>query len=45
MMDCVSRKLLIGWMKMLMILLHMKTICMKKNEDGNMLIKRLVKGT
>jgi hypothetical protein len=45
MMDCVSRKLVIAWMKMLMMLLHMKTIHMKTNEDGKMLIKRFNKGS
>jgi Fe-S cluster biosynthesis and repair protein YggX len=44
MMDCISRKIFIAWLKMLMMLLDMKTIHMKKNEDGQMLIKRLIKG-
>jgi hypothetical protein len=35
MMDCVSRKNVIAWLRMmLMMLLHMKSIHMKTKEDG-----------
>jgi hypothetical protein len=39
---CIQ-EIIIAWLKILMMMLHMKTICMKKNEDSKMMIKRLIK--
>jgi hypothetical protein len=44
MMDYVSRKIFIAWLKIFDDVVAYETIHMKTNEDGKMLIKRLVKG-
>jgi hypothetical protein len=42
--DIHENQLFIAWLRMSMILMYVKTISVKKNEDGKMLIKRLIKG-
>jgi hypothetical protein len=41
----VTRKKLIAWLEMLMMLLHMIVNIIRKYEDNKMMIKMLVEGT